>query len=68
MKMIVDQKDGDVAIGRTSQDAPEIDNEVMVHNAGHYSIGEYYNVQITDAEEYDLFAEPIEKDIAAAVA
>ena len=56
MKVLVDSKEGDVAIGRTEYDAPEIDNEVMIHDAAGIRIGEYYDVTIVDAEEYDLFA------------
>lgn len=67
IRIVIDQKDGDVSIGRTAQDAPEIDNEVMVHNSPHYTVGNYYDVEIADAEEYDLFAQPPEKVISVAI-
>jgi ribosomal protein S12 methylthiotransferase len=61
ISVIIDQKDGETAIGRTSNDAPEIDNEVTINDAAHFKIGNIYNVTITDAEEYDLFAIPAQK-------
>jgi ribosomal protein S12 methylthiotransferase len=57
-RVIIDQKEGVMAFGRTSADAPEIDNEVTIHDAGGLSIGEMYDVEIVDAGEYDLFARP----------
>ena len=37
-------------------DSPEVDNEVLVHNEdGFARIGDYANVEVTDAEEFDLF-------------
>jgi ribosomal protein S12 methylthiotransferase len=56
--VLIDQKEGDNAIGRTERDAPEVDNEVIIHSAKHISIGEFYKATIVDAEEYDLFALP----------
>jgi ribosomal protein S12 methylthiotransferase len=66
MRVIVDQKEGDTAIGRTSQDAPEIDNEVTINDASHFTIGNLYDVTITDAEEYDLFAVPVQEIVSSA--
>ena len=53
--VLIDQVEGDVAIGRTEYDAPEIDNEVTIHNARDISVGSFYNVEIIDADSYDLF-------------
>lgn len=58
MRVLVDQNEGDVAIGRTIRDAPEIDNEVTIHSAANLLVGEFYDVDIVDSEEYDLFATP----------
>jgi ribosomal protein S12 methylthiotransferase len=42
-------------IGRTEGDSPEVDNEVLVPLKGPYvSVGDFANVLITDASEYDL--------------
>jgi ribosomal protein S12 methylthiotransferase len=67
VRIIIDQKDGNVAIGRTSRDAPEIDNEVTVHDAPQYSAGDLYDVTVVDAEEYDLFAVPVQKAISSVI-
>ena len=58
----IDRKTDDIAIGRTEQDAPDVDNEVTVHQASRLRAGEFYDVSVADAEEYDLF------DILAALA
>ncbi|MBI1803542.1 MAG: 30S ribosomal protein S12 methylthiotransferase RimO [Ignavibacteriae bacterium] len=58
MSVLIDQRDGDVAIGRTEIDAPEVDNEITIHSAGNCSVGHFYPVRVIDAEEYDLFAIP----------
>jgi ribosomal protein S12 methylthiotransferase len=43
------------AVGRTERDAPEVDNEVVVENAAGLLPGQFCDVKIVDAEEYDLF-------------
>ncbi|MBU0679562.1 MAG: 30S ribosomal protein S12 methylthiotransferase RimO [Verrucomicrobia bacterium] len=53
MKTIIDREEGTVAIGRTEFDSPDIDNEVIVESPG-LEVGEFYDVTITDGEEYDL--------------
>ncbi len=55
-KVLFDRVEGDYFIGRTQYDSPEVDNEVLVHqNDGFARIGDFANVQVTDAEEFDLF-------------
>ena len=60
--------DGD-ALGRTHWDAPEIDNEVFVHSPHHCRVGSFSQVEIVDADDYDLFAVPsgIRQPVAEAV-
>jgi len=53
LKVIVDRKEGDQFIGRTEYDSPEVDPEVVI-NADDLIIGEFYQVKITGAEDYDL--------------
>jgi len=53
LKVIVDRKEGDQFIGRTEYDSPEVDPEVVI-NADDLMIGEFYQVKITGAEDYDL--------------
>jgi len=61
MPVLIDRIEDGVAYGRTAYDAPEVDNEVIIHGAGEtfdvssLSIGQFYPVNITDAEAFDLF-------------
>ncbi|MFN0203963.1 MAG: 30S ribosomal protein S12 methylthiotransferase RimO [Bacteroidia bacterium] len=52
-KTLIDRKEGDYFVGRTEADSPEVDNEVMV-TGNNLKIGNFYEVKITDATEYDL--------------
>ena len=54
-KTIIDRIEGDYYIGRTEFDSPEVDTEVLIHKSeGELKIGEFYEVLITDATEFDL--------------
>jgi len=57
LKVIVDREEGDYFIGRTEYDSPEVDQEVLLHKEENeeLTIGNFYQVEITDAEDYDLF-------------
>lgn len=61
LKVLFDRKDGDYFIGRTEYDSPEVDNEVHVKaDADTYlRIGDFANIKITSAEDYDLFGVPV---------
>ena len=54
VRVLIDRHEGPYAVGRTEWDAPEIDQEVMVENPTPLQIGNFYQVRITDAAEYDL--------------
>lgn len=55
LKVLVDRKEGDQYIGRTEHDSPEVDNEVLVSSPNAYlRIGDFTNVIIDDASEFDL--------------
>lgn len=59
-KVLVDRKEGGYYVARTEFDSPEVDNEVLIDASKHYlRIGEFATVRITDAMEFDLYAEPI---------
>ena len=56
LKVLFDRKEGEFFIGRTEYDSPEVDNEVLVKADENYvRIGDFANVYITKASEYDLF-------------
>lgn len=59
LKVIIDSREGEFFIGRTEHDSPEVDQEVLV--PAHYDLhpGEFYNIQITEAREFDLFGKPV---------
>jgi ribosomal protein S12 methylthiotransferase len=56
---IFDRKEGNYFYGRTEFDSPDVDNEVLVDATQHYiQIGQFIDIKITDASEYDLVGEP----------
>ena len=59
-KCVIDRKEGEHFIGRTEFDSPDVDNEVLVDAAKHYlKTGDFVMLKITDATEFDLYAEPV---------
>jgi len=57
-KCIFDRKEGNYFVGRTEFDSPDVDNTVLVDAKDTYiSIGDFANVKITSAEEFDLYGE-----------
>lgn len=57
-KCIFDRKEGDYFVGRTEYDSPDVDNTVLVPAKDVYiSIGDFANVRIISAEDYDLIGE-----------
>lgn len=52
-KTIIDRKENGYFVGRTESDSPEVDNEVMIYSEN-LQVGQFYDVKITDAMEYDL--------------
>jgi len=60
-RVLLDRKEGDWFIGRTEFDSPDVDNEVLVDAREHYiRIGDFANVRITEALDFDLYGEVIE--------
>ena len=59
-KCVIDRKEGDHFIGRTEFDSPDVDNEVLIDASKFYlKTGDFVMLKITDATEFDLYAEPI---------
>ena len=56
MKVIIDRQEGDYYIGRTEYCSPEVDPEVLIPAQEAIKVGCFYDVRITDAEEFDLYA------------
>lgn len=58
-KCIIDRKEGQYFVGRTEFDSPDVDNEVLIDASKHYlKTGEFANIKIFDATEFDLYGEP----------
>lgn len=59
-RVIIDRKEGEYYIGRTQFDSPEVDPEVLVKaNGKRLFIGRFYQVHITDADDFDLYGEVV---------
>ena len=55
VKVLIDRVDANNYYGRTEQDSPEVDNEVIIPSTEmHLRVGDFYDVKITDSKEYDL--------------
>lgn len=58
-KVLVDRKESGHFVGRTEHDSPEVDNEVHIDASKHYlRVGDFAQIKITDATEFDLYGEP----------
>lgn len=58
MKVIIDRKENDYYIGRSEFCSPEVDPEILIQGGQQsVQIGSFYQVKITDAEEFDLYGE-----------
>lgn len=59
-RCIIDRKEGNYFIGRTEMDSPDVDNEVLVDASKYYlKQGEFVDLKITEAADFDLYAEPL---------
>ena len=57
LKILVEALEGDFYIGRSYRDAPEVDGEVLISlDESRITPGNFYNAEIYDTNEYDLFA------------
>ena len=59
MKVIIDRAEGDYYVGRSEFDSPEVDPEILIkcQDSPSLQIGEFYQVRIIDAEDFDLYGE-----------
>lgn len=58
-KTLIDRKESGYFVGRTEYDSPEVDNEVLIDANEHFlRIGDFVNVKITEAREFDLIGIP----------
>lgn len=58
-RCMIDRKEGNYFVGRTEFDSPDVDNEVLIDATEHYlKTGEFVNITITDAADFDLYGIP----------
>lgn len=59
-KVLIDRKESGTFIGRTEYDSPDVDNEVIIDAKANYlRIGDFVNVKIDSAVEFDLYGTPV---------
>ena len=59
-RCLIDRKEGNYFVGRTEYDSPDVDNEVLIDAKKHYvKIGDFTDVKIIEATDYDLYGEPV---------
>ena len=59
-KVLIDRKEGQYFVGRSEFDSPDVDNEVLINASKTYlKTGEFYDVVITDAADFDLYAKVV---------
>jgi ribosomal protein S12 methylthiotransferase len=59
LDVLIDAVEGEGATGRSKADAPEIDGEVHLRDAGHLAPGDIVSVTVEDSDEHDLFGVPL---------
>ena len=57
LRVLVDQSENNIGVGRTEYDSPEIDNIVNIE--GRVEKGQFVNIQIESANEYELIGKPV---------
>ena len=63
-KVVIDRKEGEHYVGRTESDSPDVDNEVLIDATKIYlKTGDFYEVKITDAADFDIFGEPVNANV-----
>ncbi len=60
MKLIIDREEEDFFVGRTEFDSPDVDNDVFITKSDGLSVGNFVNVEIIEADYFDLYAKPIQ--------
>jgi ribosomal protein S12 methylthiotransferase len=59
-RVLIDRKEGNYYVGRTEYDSPDVDNEVLISaDKGYSRTGDFYDVKIHAAEDFDLYGEVI---------
>ena len=59
LKVIIDREDDEFFVGRTEFDSPEVDGEVLIVKEVQLKKGQFYQVEITGSEEFDLYGKVV---------
>ncbi len=59
MRVIIDRQEGAYYVGRTEFCSPEVDPEVLIPVSERLTVGQFYDVKITDSEEFDIYGTTI---------
>ncbi len=57
IKVLVDREEKEFFVGRTEYDSPEVDGEVLITKSGELQIGNFYQINVTGSNEFDLYGE-----------
>ena len=57
LTVLIDRQEGEYFVGRTQYDSHEVDQEVFVTSIDPLQVGDFYEVEITGAEPFELYAE-----------
>jgi ribosomal protein S12 methylthiotransferase len=60
LKVIVDREEGEFFVGRTEFDSPEVDGEVLIGKEIALKKGQFCQVEISGADEFDLYGKVVE--------
>ena len=58
LRIVIDREEDDYYVGRTEWDSPEVDPEVLINKDKPLKIGKFYNVRVTEAMPFELYATP----------
>jgi ribosomal protein S12 methylthiotransferase len=58
-KVIIDRQENEFFVGRTEFDSPEVDQEVLIAAKHNLTAGNFYNILINKATEFDLYGDPV---------
>ncbi len=59
LRVLVDREEADCFAGRTEFDSPEVDGEALIEKSAGIRVGDFLEVQITGATEFDLYGKPV---------
>jgi ribosomal protein S12 methylthiotransferase len=58
-KTIIDRREGEFFVGRTEFDSPEVDQEVLIPVEYNLIPGNFYDIKITETDDFDLYGVPV---------